>query len=461
MGGVCKETDRKRQGLLRRLLGFTSDGHGSVSPMLTLMLIPIIGMLGMATEASSWFFAQRSMQSAADAAAIAAATNGCASTIPSCVTAQTPYYDTEAKSVATKFGFTNGVSSTTVVATNTAVCPAPASGSNCYRVTITRLMPLNLTRIVGFNGDAALGGGRAQTVQATAIAQPKTKIDTYCLLALASGSPTVQGIRCNGCSKADLSGCKIATNGYARCNGHDINADVSDAVGNQNNCGAGGTGNIGVPKIDDPYAALAAKIPPDPGCTAATSKTTTWSSNQTLLASQTLCGPVNVTQNVTITTPPGGALLVVRRAALSVSSGKTLKTAAGSGLTIVFAGPSASGVSHTLAGSGTVDIAAPTSGDWSGVAVYQDPALTSGVDWSAAGNSPTWNITGLIYLPNADVTVSGVVNKASNGHNCFALVVNTFQSNGTTTFLEKQTECPQAGLVPPSGANTKRTVLVQ
>ncbi|KQW68103.1 hypothetical protein ASE17_06490 [Phenylobacterium sp. Root77] len=439
------------------MFAFGRDGRGSVSPMLTLMLIPIIGMLGMATEASSWFFAQRSMQAAADAAAMAAATNGCASTIPGCVSALTPYYDVEAKSVATKFGFTDGAAATTVFATNTATCPAPATSSDCYRVTITRLMPLNLTRIVGFDGDVDLNGGRAQRVQATAIAAPRVK-DTYCLLALASGGANVEGIRCNGCSSADLSGCRVGTNGRARCNGGNLNADGSDAGGNQSNCAAGGTGTTGVPYIADPYSGLAANIPAN-DCSSYSPET--WNSNRTLGSVVKRCGPLNITDNVTLTTPPGGTVLVVRRGAVTISGGKTLKTAAGSALTVVFAGPSAGGVNHILAGGGTADIAAPTYGTWSGVAVYQDPALTSGIDWSAAGNSPTWNITGLIYLPKAEVQVSGIVNKASNGHNCFALVVDTFRSNGTTTFLEKQTECPQAGLKPPTGANATRTVLVQ
>ena len=441
--------------------------------MLTLLLIPLVGMLGMATEASSWFFAQRSMQSAADAAAIAAASNGCAASIPACVTAKTPYYDVEAKSVASKFGFTTGVANTTVTAINTAVCP-DGSGSNCYRVDIKRLMPISLTRIVGFQGDAALGVGRAQTVQAMAIAAPKVKIDTYCLLALATGGTNVEGIRCNGCSKADLSGCKVATNGKARCNGGNLNADSSDAAGNQSNCAAGGTGTTGVSKIDDPYADLAAKIPaynPNPnscgtkkGDYSQTTSSYPLSGNLSLGAiAGPYCGNVNLTGNTTITTPPGGSVMVIRNGSLNVNN-FTLKTAAGSGLTIIFTGPTGiSGLnpSYIPTGGGTLDIAAPTSGDWSGVAIYQDPALKSGVDWSAAGNSPTWNITGLIYLPNAAVTVSGIVNKASNGHNCFALVVDTFHSNGTTTFLEKQTECPQAGLVPPSGSNTTRTVLIQ
>ena len=51
-----------------------------------------------------------------------------------------------------------------------------------------------------------------------------------------------------------------------------------------------------------------------------------------------------------------------------------------------------------------------TSGTWSGVAIYQDPSLTTGVDIAAAGNSRTWNITGLVYLPHSSVTFSGLAN---------------------------------------------------
>lgn len=156
--------------------------------------------------------------------------------------------------------------------------------------------------------------------------------------------------------------------------------------------------------------------------------------------------------------------MVIRNGSLNVDK-YTLKTAEGSALTIVFAGPTGiSGLtpSYIPTGSGTLDFAAPTSGDWSGVAIYQDPALTSGVNWSEAGNTPTWNITGLVYLPKADVTVKGIVNKASvGGRSCFALVVNTFSSSGTTKFLD-QSECPQAGLKPPTSSDyATRTALVQ
>ncbi len=461
MDVVCKPSHRVRRGLLSRLRGFGAERRGSVSPMLTLMIIPLVGMLGMATEASSWFFAQRSMQAAADAAVMAAATNGCDATQASCVTAKTPFYDAEARSVASRFGYVNGTADTTVSAINTATCPAPLTGSNCYQVTITRLMPINLTRIVGFQGDAATDAGRAQTVMASATASPKLK-GTYCLLALASGGAGVEGIRCNGCNAANLAGCRVGTNGSARCNGGNLKADGSDAVGNRSDCAAGGTGTTGVAPIADPYKTLAANIPADP-CNNKYSNTTTAVTTLTVdgATPKTYCGGVTFSNGVTVSTPTGSGVIVVRKGSLVVPAGKTLKTAAGSHLTIIFTGPHASGDTHIL-NVDTADFAAPTSGDWSGVAVYQDPILTSGVDWTVAGNRPTWNITGLVYMPNAALQIGGIVNKASNGHNCFALVVDTFRSNGTTTFFETQTECPQAGLKPPTAdVYVTRTALVQ
>ena len=83
---------------------------------------------------------------------------------------------------------------------------------------------------------------------------------------------------------------------------------------------------------------------------------------------------------------------------------------------------------------------------WSGVALYQDPKLTSGVDISAAGNSPAWDITGLVYLPNASLTLSGAVNKSGYGNSCFVLVVNDITVNGTGMILPNG-QCIPAGLL--------------
>src|SRR5262249_17235407 len=128
-----------------------------------------------------------------------------------------------------------------------------------------------------------------------------------------------------------------------------------------------------------------------------------------------VCGDQQLTGITTITGTGAGAVLVIENGQLDLN-GFTLL---GTNLTIVFSGTNGPSYQHILTGNGILDVAAPTSGVWSGVAVYQDPALTTNVDISYAGNSPAWNITGLIYLPHASVTFSGAVNKASTGMLCF------------------------------------------
>ena len=83
------------------------------------------------------------------------------------------------------------------------------------------------------------------------------------------------------------------------------------------------------------------------------------------------------------------------------------------------------------------------------MAIYQDPSLTKNVSFTYAGNNPTWDITGLVYLPHADATFKGAVNKSSFGASCFALVVNSVLIDGTGA-IEETGGCAAAGLVMPN-----------
>jgi hypothetical protein len=170
-----------------------------------------------------------------------------------------------------------------------------------------------------------------------------------------------------------------------------------------------------------------------------------------------LCGDLQLTGNVTINAP-AAAVLVIENGQLD-TNGYTLTTSSGSGLTVVFSGTNGGSYTHAPTGGGTLDIAAPTSGPWSGVALYQDPNLTTGVNISAAGNSPTWNITGLVYLPHSSVTLSGAVNKSSNGQSCFVMVMDNITINGTGDVLESG-GCQAAGLTMPTAGIPSRGQLV-
>lgn len=432
----------------RLVTALAGDRRGNVAVISALMLPVLMGSFGLGTEVASWYANQRSLQNAADSAALAAATNASAN------------YDVEAKAVAAHYGYTDGQGGVVVTASNAAACPA--GGTNCYSVTITKAMPLILAQFVGISGDTTLAGAPAKQIRAIAVATQGLTPRPYCLVALGSSGTT---IRSNGAPFADLSGCNLMANGDATCNGHNLGADVGDAHGSNSGCGV--TQNSNAPELTDPYAALASNIPADP-CNGnypqepakkkdpALPVSNQFAGGYSWGAVQTVCGDMQLTGPVTVSNSSGPTVLVIYNGELD-TNGFSFTSTNGAAVTVVFAG--SSGFSHIPTGGGTLDITAPTSGTWSGVAIYQDPSLTSGVDVSAAGNSPTWDITGLVYMPKASVTFSGAVNKASNGVSCFALVVNNITINGTGSILAHG-QCGQAGLELPTNQVPGRGQLV-
>jgi len=424
-----------------RAQGFFDERSGVVAVLVALALPVLVGSMGLAAEASYWYVHQRGMQNAADAAAIAAATNG------------TSTYAAEAQAAAAQDGFQNGSGNVTVAASN----PNTATGcaANCYVVTVSDKVPLFLSQVVGYKGT---GGKGTTTLTATAVATSAPTAYPYCILALGG---SVTDITTNGAPKTNLNGCNVMSNTNATCNGHNLNATHGDAHGTNNGCGI--TQRSNVPVVNDPYKSLASNIPadtcggsfpnnyPQEGKKGTLPVSNQWSGPYTLSGYKVVCGDQQVTGNTTIIAP-SNAVLVIENGQLDITSGSTLQTSSGSGLTIVFTG-SNNASSHIPNGGGTLDIAAPTSGTWSGMALYQDPSLTTNVDISAAGNSPTWNISGMVYLPNSNVTLSGAVSKASNGTTCFGLVVGDITINGTGDIFANDTGCSAAGLNLPTGGN--------
>lgn len=398
----------------------------------------LIGCLGLAAEVSYWQWLHRGMQNAADAAVIAAATNAGSN------------YVNEAKAVAAQYGFQDGTSNVTVTVDN----PATAADctANCYIVTISRNVQLFLAQVIGYGGNTTVNNKPGSTITASSVATTATAYP-YCILALATSG--AQGITSNGAPKANLQGCDVMSNTDATCHGHNLNANFGDAHGTNNGCGI--TQNSNVSTVTDPYSGLATNIPTD-NCGGSYPQEPTkkkdpplpslnqWSGNYTFAGdAKVVCGDQQLVGNTVI----NDAVLVIENGQLD-TNGYTLT---GTALTIVFSGSNSGGYQHIPSGGGTLDIAAPASGNWSGVAIYQDPKLTTNVDVSAAGNTPTWNITGLVYLPHSSVTFSGAVNKSSNGVSCFELVVDNITINGTGSIFANDNQCSSAGLVQPRGGN--------
>jgi len=416
---------------------FCNDERGVSIVAIGLCLPVLIGGIGLAAESTYWRLHQRAMQNTADSAAIAAATNNGST------------YASEAQGVASQYGFVNGSGRVSVAATNPAT--APGCSANCYQVTVSDEVPLFFSQIVGFGGDTVINGQHFTTIAATAVATV-AKSYTYCVLALAGNGQ--QGITSHGAPNADLNGCNVMSNTGASCTGHNLNANVGDAHGTNNGCGIAENSNVAA--ISDPFSGLASNIPANtcggsypqepttknaPPLPASNQLSGTIASGGTLV----LCGDQQLVGNTTA----NDTTIVIENGQLD-TNGYTFQ---GTNVTVIFSGTNTGNYQHIPTGGGTLDISAPTSGDWSGVAIYQDPSITKNVDISAAGNSPTWNISGLVYLPNSNVTLSGAVNKSSEGASCFELVINTLTVNGTGDIFANDNQCQLAGLDQTKGGS--------
>jgi Flp pilus assembly protein TadG len=460
--------------LIDALASLRVDQRGTIAVMMALLLPILAGALGVGFEISSWYLKTRDMQNAADAAATAAASNN------------GPNYDVEAKAVAAQYGFVDGSNNVTVTASNTATCPT-GGAATCYSVTITGIVPLYLSQVIGYTGDITVNGSRQKVVSSTAIAKNDTIQQPICMLAL---SPTGTDITTNGAPNSDLSGCTVMSNSDNNCNGSNLLATWGLAAGTNTDCGINEQSNV--PPVSDPYAAMATNIPPDP-CSnnypqepnsvhpslaqlqAALPSQNIWSGNKSLSGIVTYCGDVVLSGDTTITTPDDqtGATIVIYNGQLDVR-GKTLLTGSNSGMTVVFSGDDTH--CNTLHCShyptdknngspGVIDISSPkgSSAPFPGMAIYQDPSLTTGVDFTYTGNNPIWHLSGGVYFPNADLTISGDVSQATNGADCFVLVTNSIVINGTMNIYQQTptgSGCNLQGLDQPHATIADRGHLV-
>jgi len=248
------------------------------------------------------------------------------------------------------------------------------------------------------------------------------------------------------------------------CNGHDLNAASADAVGTNSGCGRSGTQLPA--RVSDPVASLAANLQPGSSASAFSiishaaaaqasgGGSPPWGSNRSLVSSVTISGDLSLSADVTVTTPSDGSVLYIQNGTLNLN-GYKLSTAPGSGLTIVFtsttgSGSAAPGYSAYPTGGGELNIEAPKSGPWAGIALYTDPRTIGPQSVTYHGNSPTWKITGLVYMPNTSLTVSGAVSKSSNGGACLALIVDSLRINGTGSILMRPEDCASAGVTLPT-----------
>ena len=450
-----------------------ADERGATSIIMGILMIPLVGFLALGFEVSNWYMITRGMQNAADASTLAAAINNSAN------------YNVEASAVAAQYGFINGVNNITIAVTNNAACPN--GQTNCYSVSISGFFPLLMSQVVGFQGNGNINGSLQKQLNAVAVAQPSQTTDPLCLLALAN-SGTTPALHTNGAPTGNMNGCDSMSNTAAQCNGHNLGLNNSFAVGANSGCG---NHQIHNDKIADPYQSQIStninNFPADPcnnkyplesdngyafsvsqlkgtggfipSFNAVTGVLTLGPGNNFVCGDWMLPSPKNGNPPVIATTNGAGpAVLIFENGQLDLN-GNSFETDATTALTLVFTGIDSVKYTHAPTdnsnGNGNalnvLDITPPTTGPWAGMAIIQDPNLKIGVDIAAAGNRPTWDITGLIYTPNATIQLKGAINKSTNGAKCVVMVADNFQISGTGGIDKSDVgNCPAAGLTQPT-----------
>ncbi len=564
------------------LARFRRHRHGAVAPILALALIPILGAMGIGAEVSNWWLVQRTAQNAADSAVLAAAidagNNMNGSTYPtatptnnSCTTVPSSTESWYCQAISTAAGYSYTRSATVMVAPAIATCPNPGVNlSQCYQVSITKLVPIYLLGVLGFNGSDVVGGVKYQRITSTAYAAaPGPPVD-FCLL-------TTDGdISASGTPNANILGCDSFSNGNSSCSGHGYQAGFAYASGSTASGTCTISGNGGHPNQQyqcDPYGSNAVHgqtfpdnlgnggtftetcststnasslIPADPGCTSPNSLTANSGSypKANVITQASVSGSATGTgyANAVATTVNGVSMQMIQVCGNAVlGSGLTggttgsvngcastiqytgstpliivvysggLEFAActladnapslnadgtsNGGMTLIFAPPSEASPGQacpagttcgpvTFNSSGTTGVledAAPESGPFSGLAIMQSANYASdsgcpsgnsghgitGVDFCNAGNSPTLDLQGLVYMPEADIAFAGAISKFQpNSLNCTGWIIKSFETNGTGSILDNNPldpnewpssitdQCQQAGATLPGVPHT-------
>lgn len=346
------------------------------------VLMPVIaGMLGLGLETGTWYLTKRDLQSAADAAAMAGAFETDATS-----------RDSTARNSATHNGY--GSSNHVTVTVNN----PPASGSystnpNAVEVILSQPQTtlfaglfmsgqpvINVRAVALRNTTPGNGGGCVLALNPTGNPSISTSGTTNVSMpncTLVANSNNAQAIQIKGGAVASVNGL-YTLGGYSVSNNATLNSTATPVTNATN-------------PVSDPYQSLSV---PNQGCNYNSSP------NGSSLSPGVYCGGLTIGSHSNVTMQPG--VYVVKGGNFQVNSGAVLN---GSGVTIILTGSGTTYSTVSINGGSTVNLSAPTSGTYAGVAFYQDrnaPNLSSNFNGGSG-----MNITGAIYMPKGSVSFNG------------------------------------------------------
>jgi len=294
------------------------------------------------------------------------------------------------------------------------------SPTNAVRVTGRRTaensngVGLFFAQIIGFDeGDVA-----TQSVAAQLTVSPP------CLLAL-DASQSQAGKVNNGTVNAE--GCAFHVNSAA--------PDALDIAQNgtleaDSVCSRGGVSGLGTsnpppqtpcPNLDDPLSDL--EPPTFGGCDHTNTK---YSSGSHTLSPGVYCKGISLSSTAQVEFEPG--VYIIDGGSLSATGNSAQMH--GEGVTFFFT----DGGSLGLAGQGSIELSAPTSGDYKGILFFGDPEEPAGLGHSVSGGA-NMVYEGTMYFPTGDLSFTGNGSGSTvAGYTVAIARTLTFSGNGSLNF---------------------------
>lgn len=398
--------------------------------MIGLLLPVMIGMVALGTEIAYLLNAQRHMQTAADGAALGAAT---------ALQKGYPPLGDEARGISSYLGYTDGGSAGALVTVNN----PPLSGSEvgnaaAVEVVISQPQPLSLVKL--FYSGTYNVGARAVAVAGSG---------SYCVLQL-GGSGTVKvsngavanlvqcGLAVNGASSSALT-----VNGGAQLNTPTVSVVGSASVSNGGTINPSNALATGQAAVADPYAGVV--MPASSGCSLGNGKSYGYTPNPPWVFSPGVwCNGVSIGNGTSVKFNPG--VYFIDRGTFNIGGGTTVT---GAGVTIVLTSSTGSNYANATIGNGaTITLSAPTTGATAGMVFFGDRRATPSKVTSTFQGGAAMNFTGAIYVPTQ--TLSWGNGAANTPSNCTELIAGVITFNGGANI---EMNCP-SGVAAIGGGNS-------
>lgn len=420
------------------------DRHAGVAFVTAVTFPLMLGFVGLASEASLWLLQRRTMQGVADAAAYSAAVaiasgNNAAFGTNNTTDCSAPAGAAiEACGVAAQNGYSSGikVNSPPKLGPYTTAQYGPTGYAPVAEVIITQTPRTSI---------AAFFGVTSITLQARAVAAvnaasgSRVPLHSDCVLALdptASGAVNAQG------SGSALDGCGLAVNSNSSTavttgggGGITVTNASATLVGGTSASNFTATGGIltNQKPVPDPFAALTVPTVPPGQCVSNGAINNSGTYSPGCYTGIKMTGKGTVVTLLTGTYVINGSIDLENNTLQDCSvSPRPSACPAGDngGVTIIMTNNG----SFNENGGFILQISAPTTGTYAGVAFYQDRADTNLAKIN--GSSTTGVINGAVYLPSATIDYVGGEGTSNTG--CTVLIADQIvfggSSGGTASF---------------------------